>query len=95
MKDMIRLNCTLLIEKSENRKRLVELATELIELSLSDKGCVDYDLYGSLTNDDHLLIYETWESRADLDAHMASEHFKRIVPQLQDLSTLTIEEFTF
>ncbi|MCM1452247.1 MAG: antibiotic biosynthesis monooxygenase [Clostridium sp.] len=92
---MIRLNCTLLIEKSENRKRLIELATELVELSLRDKGCLNYDVYGSLTNDDHLLIYETWETRADLDAHMASEHFKRIVPQLQGLSTMTLEEFSF
>lgn len=92
---MIRLNCTLLIEKSENRKRLVELATELVELSLRDKGCVNYDLYGSLTNDDHLLIYETWESRAALNAHMASEHFKRLVPEIQDLCTMTLEEFSF
>lgn len=92
---MIRLNCTLLIEESRNRKPLVELATELVELSLHDKGCISYDLYGSLTNDDHLMIVETWENKHDLDAHMNSEHFKRIVPQLQELSTMTLEEFKF
>lgn len=92
---MIRLNCTLLIEESQKRKPLVELATELVELSLHDKGCISYDLYGSLTNDDHLMIVETWENKHDLDAHMNSEHFKRIVPQLQELSTMTLEEFKF
>lgn len=92
---MIRLNCNLLIEKSENRQPLVEAATELVELSLHDKGCVDYDLYGSLTNDDHLLIYETWESQADLEAHMASEHFRRLVPRLEQLTTMTLERFDF
>lgn len=92
---MIRLNCNLLIEKSENRKPLIEAATELVELSLHDKGCVDYDLYGSLTNDDHLLIYETWESQADLEAHMASEHFRRLVPRLEQLATMTLERFDF
>lgn len=92
---MIRLNCTLLIEKSENREPLIEAATELVELSLHDKGCVSYDVYASLTNDDHLLIYETWESQEDLDAHMASEHFRRLVPRIEELATLTLERFDF
>lgn len=92
---MIRLNCSLLIEESSRRKPLIEKATELVELSLHDKGCIAYDLYGSLTADDRFMIVETWESRKDLDAHMASDHFKRIVPQLQELATMTLEEFTF
>lgn len=92
---MIRLNVSILIEESENRRPLIEAATELVELSLHDKGCIAYDLYGSLTADDRLLILETWESKADLQAHMASEHFRRIVPQLESLGTLTLEEFSF
>lgn len=92
---MIRLNCTLLIEESKNRKPLIEAATELVELSLHDKGCINYDLYGSLTNDDHLLIYETWESEEALKAHQNSDHFKRLSPILHELSTMTLEKFTF
>lgn len=92
---MIRLNCTLLIEESKNRKPAIEAATELVELSLRDKGCINYDIYGSLTNDDHLLIYETWEDQASLDAHMASEHFRRLVPRIEELGTLTLEKFDF
>lgn len=92
---MIRLNVNLLIEKSENRKPLVETAVELVELSLHDKGCIGYDVYGSLTNDDRLLICETWASKEDLEAHMASEHFKRLVPRMEELGTLTMEKFTF
>lgn len=92
---MIRVNCTMLIEKSENRKPLIEAATELVELSLKDKGCISYDLYGSLTNDDHLMIVETWKSRRDLNEHMTSEHFLRLVPKLESLSTMTLEQFDF
>lgn len=69
---MIRLNCNLLIEKAENRQPVIALATELVELSLHDRGCIDYDLYASLTADDRLLIYETWQTEADLRAHMDS-----------------------
>ena len=47
---MIRLNCGLIAETEENRRKAIALATELVELSLHDKGCVEYDLVGSLTN---------------------------------------------
>lgn len=92
---MIRLNVFLLLEKSENKKPLIDAATELVELSLHDKGCVAYDIFASQTVDNHLMICETWRTREDLDKHMNSEHFKRIVPQLEALATMTLEEFTF
>lgn len=92
---MIRLNVFFLVEKAENKKPLIEAATELVELSLHDKGCIGYDLFASQTVDNHLMICETWSSREDLDKHMNSEHFKRLVPQLQELATMTLEEFNF
>ena len=69
---MIRLNCGLIAETDENRKKAIALATELVELSLHDDGCIDYDLLESLTNTDRLVIYETWQDEASLKAHMAS-----------------------
>ncbi len=92
---MIRLNVFLLIEEDKNRKPLIVASTELVELSLHDEGCIAYDLYSSLTVTNHLMICETWKDRESLDAHMKSEHFRRIVPELQSLSTMTLEEFTF
>lgn len=92
---MIRMNVSLLIEDSDRRKPLIDTATELVELSLHDKGCISYDLYASTTADDRFLIYETWESEEDLNAHMASEHFRRLVPQLEEIATMTLERFDF
>ncbi len=92
---MVRLNVSMIVETNENRGPLVEKATELVGLSLHDKGCIDYDLYLSTTNDDRYLIVETWESEAALKAHMASDHFKRLVPELEKYSTLTLEKFNF
>lgn len=62
------------------------------EYVLHDKGCIEYDLLGSL---DRLIIYETWESEEDLKAHMASEHFRRLVPEIEKVATLTLEKFNF
>lgn len=92
---MIRLNVFLLLEKDENRKPLIEAATELTELSLHDEGCVAYDVFSSLTVTNHLMICETWRDEASLKAHMESEHFRRLVPEMESLATMTIEKFNF
>ncbi len=92
---MIRINASMIIETSENRKPLIDAATALVEFSLHDKGCIGYDLYESQTNDDRMMIIETWESEEDLKAHMESEHFRRLVPELQKYSTMTMEKFNF
>lgn len=92
---MVRINVSLIVEESEKDKALVDAAMELVEFSLRDKGCIGYDLLKSLTNDDRYMIVETWESLKDLEAHKNTEHFKRLVPQLQDLATMTSEQFNF
>lgn len=92
---MIRLNVSLLIEEESKRKPLIEAATELVELSLHDEGCISYDLLGSLTVDNHFMIVETWQSPEALEAHQESEHFRRLVPRLRELSTMTLERFDF
>lgn len=92
---MIRLNVFLLLENDDNRKPLIDAATELVERSLHDEGCVGYDLFSSLTVTNHLMICETWRDEASLGAHMESEHFRRLVPAMESLATMTLEKFSF
>lgn len=92
---MVRLNCGLVAETDENRKKAIALATELVELSLHDDGCLEYDLLGSLTSSDRLMIYETWRDEKSLKTHMASAHFQRLVPEIEKVATLTLERFDF
>jgi quinol monooxygenase YgiN len=92
---MIRVNAFLLVENIENKPAVIKAAAELVELSRNDKGCVAYDIFASQTIDKHLMICETWQSKEDLNAHMNSAHFNRIVPELQKLASMKIEEFKF
>lgn len=92
---MVRLNVSVIIPDSSRAAEIIAAATELVELSLHDEGCIDYDLYRSTTNDDRLMIVETWRDAAALDRHQQTEHFRRIVPQLEELGTLTHERFDF
>lgn len=92
---MIRLNVSLIVETEEDRKALRDAATELVAFSLRDKGCIGYDLYESTTNNDRYLIVETWESEEDLKTHSETEHFKRLVPEMQAHSKMIMERFDF
>ena len=92
---MIRLNVFLPIEDVQKKEAVKFVATELVEKSLHDKGCKGYDIFESCTVDNHMMICETWATRADLEAHMQTEHFKTLVPKLEAIATLTMEEFTF
>lgn len=92
---MIRLNVFLLLEDIQKKAALKFVATELVELSQRDKGCISYDLYDSTTVDNHMLIVETWESEKDLKAHMESAHFKKYVPLMEEIATMTLEKFNF
>ncbi len=92
---MIRLNVFLLIEDIQKKEALKFVATELVEKSLHDKGCIAYDVFESSTVDNHMMICETWASEKDLEAHEASPHFKELVPKLQKIATMSIEKFNF
>lgn len=92
---MIRINCCLIAETDENRRKAIDLAKELVAYSLHDKGCIEYDLLGSLTSTDRLVIYETWENEEDLKAHQESEHFRRLVPAIKEVASMTSTKFKF
>lgn len=85
----------MITETSEDKKKLREKAVELVAASLLDKGNISYDFYESQTNDDRFAIIETWESREALKAHTETEHYKRLAPELQKYSTLSMEVFDF
>ncbi len=92
---MIRLNCFLEISDSSLREKAIETATELVELSLKDEGCISYEAFASITSDNHIEIVETWKDDESLRCHSESEHFKRLVPILHSCGTMTLEKFTF
>ncbi len=62
-----------------------EKVNEIIEKTRQEDGVIFYELYQDLNNPQVLTFIEGWESKEALEAHMHTEHFQRIVPQLNDL----------
>lgn len=56
------------------------LYQELVELTRQEPLCISYDLHVDQKDPGHFVFIETWPDQAALDAHCASEHFRRLVP---------------
>ena len=98
---MIRLNVFIRVA-AENRAAALQAAKELVAASLSDKGCIAYDVFESATRPDEsatrpdvLMICETWADEASLDAHQKSAHFTTLVPRIESLGEMKLEQFEF
>lgn len=91
---MIRLNCFIQVEEGK-REQVLALAKELVAASLNDEGCIAYDIFESSTRRDVMMICETWKDAASLDVHSKSAHFTTLVPQIESLGSLKLEQFEF
>lgn len=65
---------------------------ELIEKTRQEVGNVFYQLYQDVNNPQVLTFIEEWDSQDALGAHMETEHFKKIVPELEKLLIEEMEE---
>lgn len=92
---MVRLNVFIQIRDSKDAEAVKNTALELVDKSVNDPGCIDYDVYSSLTVDNHLMIIETWKDRQSLLDHQHTDHFRRLLPQLEDLATVALTVFDF
>jgi quinol monooxygenase YgiN len=70
--------------KEGTRDEVLRLVDELIDKTRLEPGCVSYELFQSAGDPDEVTFIETWESAEALAAHMKTEHFTRIVPQLAE-----------
>lgn len=66
--------------KPEHIEAVMPLYKELISATKKEPLCIAYDLYIDEKDPGHFIFIEEWPDRAALDAHCASEHFKRLVP---------------
>ncbi|SEN14544.1 Quinol monooxygenase YgiN [Pseudomonas sp. ok272] len=55
---------------------------ELVEKTRQEPLCIAYDLFIDQNDPGHFVFIEQWPDQAALDAHCASEHFRRLVPQI-------------
>lgn len=66
--------------KEDKIDDVLYIAKELVAATVKEEGCIKYEMYQDEKDKSILTMIEEWESKEDLDKHMASEHFQRLVP---------------
>lgn len=89
---MIRLNVFMTVSE-RHHSEIVMIAHQLTEASLQEPGCKGYDFFQSVTRPDIMMICETWENQAALEAHRQTPHFQKLVPLLHTLCESTAETY--
>jgi quinol monooxygenase YgiN len=82
------------IARFEARKgtedQLRALLQSMLAPTRAEPGCKLYELYES-DSIGRFYFYETWESRAALEQHVATPHFKRLEQTVSELMTEPFE----
>jgi quinol monooxygenase YgiN len=73
--------CAKWTAKEGREGRLAEICEEMTEPSRSEPGNVYYQANRSAENPRLFFLYELYENEAGYEAHMASEHFTRLVKE--------------
>jgi quinol monooxygenase YgiN len=62
------------------------LYQELVRATRQEAGCIAYELGQADGSPLDFVIFELWEDPAALAAHQQTDHFRRLVPLLAELS---------
>ena len=77
--------------KPGKRDELISKSQDVIKSTRLEPGNISYELLASTEDDDVLLMFEKWENKKVLDAHMQTEHFKAFGSAIEDLVAKELE----
>lgn len=84
-----------IVAKPEGRAALEALAMECVKETRKESGCISYELYAALEEQNRAMFVERWESQAALDAHMRTPHFKKYAAGSEPLLARAPEVFVY
>jgi quinol monooxygenase YgiN len=70
--------------KAGMEDKLDALLRGVIETTLTEAGCISYQLNRDLKNPRRFVFTEEWASQADLDRHSAAPHLKALAAALPE-----------
>ena len=65
--------------------RLYEALRSLVEPTLAEQGCINYDLHRSIEDPGLFMFYENWTSRPLWERHMESQHLQEFSANTEDI----------
>jgi quinol monooxygenase YgiN len=66
-------------------EKFIEALKENGAATIKEAGCRQYDILQSASNPNQIFIYEVYENEAAVQAHRASDHFKKYLATTKDM----------
>ena len=70
-------------------KEVGSILGKLVEPTLKEEGCINYDLHQSVENPAVYVFYENWQSKQHLDVHLETAHIKQCQALLEGKTVST------
>ena len=61
--------------RPEKRKEMMQTLLSMIEPTLQEKGCLSYQVFQDIDDENVFSLLKEWETREDLDRHLRSDRF--------------------
>jgi len=61
--------------RPEKRKEVIQTLLSMTEPTLQEKGCLSYQVFQDVNDENVFSLIKEWETREDLDLHMNSHLF--------------------
>ena len=72
--------------KKGEEKTLIEAYKPAAAATLEEKGCKRYELHQDLETPTKFVMFERWDSVADIEAHMGAAHTKKLLATLAKIA---------
>lgn len=73
------------IAQPARRNEIISLCTGMLEPSRKEIGCVSYNFYQDITDQNSFFFFEEWKDQESIDSHNASPHFLLFVSLFEPL----------
>jgi quinol monooxygenase YgiN len=65
--------------RPEKRKEVMQTLLSMVEPTLQEKGCLSYQVFQGIEDENVFSLIKEWKTREDLDRHMRSDRFGVLV----------------
>jgi len=82
--------------RPEKRKEVMQTLLSMIEPTLQEKGCLSYQVFQDIGDENVFSLIKAWKTREDLDRHLRTDRFgvllgtKMLLNEQQNIQIHTI-----
>ena len=69
----------------------MRLSSECIDETRKETGCIQYEMFKAIEDENKMFLFEKWQSRENLADHQKTSHFEKYVSGIGPLLSKDID----